>query len=381
MGGRWLLDLPDWISAAGLDVDVYPGWERKSRASGGYDAVLAVGTHHTAGSGRYPKADMDWMWKKSPYTPVGAIYLGTKGQIVVGAAGATNTQGKGGEYRASRGLIPKNQGNRFVLSIEAANAGTGVVWPDAQIEAYIDLCAVLCSRLNLIPAQDIMSHHTWAPGRKSDPSGPTPGFPSLGGTDGNVSWPDAAFADLVAAKTAPDPTPNVSVVPRPVLRVGSRGPDVAKLIDILKWCKWYPAPYIGDHNDGVYGQRTTAGVSVMQRYLSVTETGVYDEPSAAALEHLILYGRDNPDPVAPPPCQLPPPSKPGDSGQSVIELQHVLTRYGWYPYRVDGSYGRMTQIGVQKMQRETVRLGHNPGPIDGWYGKQTRTAACASTIS
>ena len=48
MGGIWLYDLPDVLAGAGLTVDTWPGWENRSRSSGGYDAVRAVFAHHTA---------------------------------------------------------------------------------------------------------------------------------------------------------------------------------------------------------------------------------------------------------------------------------------------------------------------------------------------
>ena len=131
MGQFWLLDLPDVLRAAGLDVDTYPGWEARARSTGGYDNVLAVQCHHTA-SDTTPANDMAYMWNGSPDRPVGAIYLARDGKVTVGAAGATNTSGKGGPLNTSSGTIPLDAANRYVISIEAANNGTGQQWPVVQ---------------------------------------------------------------------------------------------------------------------------------------------------------------------------------------------------------------------------------------------------------
>jgi len=203
MGGIWLYDLPDVLEAAGLAVDVWDGWENRSRSSGGYDAVLAVFAHHTA-SNTSPLSDMTYMWENSPDNPVGALYLARDGRITVGAAGATNCQGKGGPWSMSTGTIPKDQGNAYGPSIEAANAGTGEPWPAAQTDAYVTACRALCAAYGLDPARDVLSHWEWCepscPGRKIDPAGPSPY--ATGGARWNM---DAFRADVIAgAPTEPE---------------------------------------------------------------------------------------------------------------------------------------------------------------------------------
>ncbi|WP_218214598.1 hypothetical protein, partial [Ursidibacter maritimus] len=76
---------------------MWPGWETRSRSTGGYDNILAIGTHHTA-STTSPDSDCSYMWGGSPDEPIGAVLLDRTDEVTIGAAGATNTQGKGGPY-------------------------------------------------------------------------------------------------------------------------------------------------------------------------------------------------------------------------------------------------------------------------------------------
>lgn len=197
MGNIWLLDLPDVISESGVNTRTAKGWETRSRGSGGYDAVWGIGTHHTA-SQTTPENDMGWMWynTNNGARPIGAVYLDREGIAWVGAAGATNTQGLGGPVYASKGVIQKDMGNRYMLSIEAANNGRGEVWSSKQIEAYEKMMAGMCVKYGL-KSTDIFSHATWAPGRKVDPSGPTPSRPTWGGTSGNNTWRDSEVSSSV----------------------------------------------------------------------------------------------------------------------------------------------------------------------------------------
>lgn len=205
MGGIWLYDLPTVLFAGGLDVEVWPGWEDRARASGGYDAVRAVFVHHTA-SNTSPDSDRSYMWDSSSGDqPIGALYLARDGTVTVGAAGATNTQGKGGPWSLSTGQIPKDQGNAYGIAVEAANAGTGEQWPAAQTDAYVLICRALCDAYGLDPARDVLSHREWCepscPGRKIDPAGPSPW------ATGTASWDMDGFrAAVLGAPVPPDPT-------------------------------------------------------------------------------------------------------------------------------------------------------------------------------
>jgi len=207
MGAVWLHDLPAVIAAAGLQVRTWPGWEQRSRSSGGYDSVWAIGIHHTASS-TTPDNDCKWMWQNSPDRPIGAMLLDRTGLVTVGAAGATNTQGKGGPWPTSQGIIPLDQGNRFMVSVEAANSGTGEPWPQVQQDAYVKLCAALVARYGLT-AGDVVAHHEWARGRKIDPAG------SSKWATGRNSWNMDQFRGDVFWATRPPTTPPPLPTPHP----------------------------------------------------------------------------------------------------------------------------------------------------------------------
>jgi hypothetical protein len=180
MGGVWLGSMPEVLRDAGLDVATYPGWETRSRSSGGYDEVLAIGLHHDAITAGTPTANRAAAgWGRNQNRPIGALILSRDGSVLVGAAGATNTQGRGGPVQCSKGVIPLNAGNRYMLSIEAENDGVGEPWPQVQIDAYLLLCRALCDWLGLDPLVDIIAHFEYTdPGesiysgskRKIDPA-------------------------------------------------------------------------------------------------------------------------------------------------------------------------------------------------------------------
>jgi hypothetical protein len=117
------------------------------------------------------------MWENATDRPIGAMLLERSGRVTVGAAGATNTQGKGGPWTLSNGTIPLDKGNAYGIAIEAANRGTGEMWPTVQQDAYTALCSALCEAYGLDPARDCLSHAEWCQpscaGRKTDPAGPS----------------------------------------------------------------------------------------------------------------------------------------------------------------------------------------------------------------
>lgn len=204
MGSVWLGSLPDVLRNAGLNVDVYPGWETRSRSSGGYDSILGIQVHHTASSGSNPAAEMAYMWQNSSTKPIGAIYLAPDGKITVGAAGATNTSGKGGPMPTSRGTVPLDAGNRFLIAIEAANRGDGTPWPVVQQDAYVKMCAALAKAylggILLVPG-DCGAHFEWT-SRKVDPAG------SSRYAQGANKWNMTLFrSDVTGLITAPKPPP------------------------------------------------------------------------------------------------------------------------------------------------------------------------------
>ncbi len=83
----------------------------------------------------------------------------------------------------------------------------------------------------------------------------------------------------------PPPLPKV---PRPVLRKGDKGLGPRRLINLTKFFKWYPRRYMGDKNDGLYGDRLVRGVRNMQRALKVPVHGTYDRRTARALRNFLV---------------------------------------------------------------------------------------------
>jgi hypothetical protein len=200
VGAIWLLSLPDVLRGAGLEVDEYEGWATRARLTGGYDGVWAVECHHTA-TFTSPANDMNWMWRNAPERPVGACYLARNGRWTVGAAGATNTSGKGGPLKTSKGTIPLDAANRYVISIEAANNGVGEPWPLVQQISYVKGVAALCKAYGLrFDYPDVHGHFEWTT-RKIDPAGE-----SLYASGSN-KWNMAAFRSDVAKAATPPPPP------------------------------------------------------------------------------------------------------------------------------------------------------------------------------
>jgi N-acetylmuramoyl-L-alanine amidase len=204
MGSIWLSDLPDVVDATGLDWRLWPGWETRGRSSGGYDQTWAVFAHHTASSAA-PDDDAGYMWDRAEDRPIGAVLLERSGRVTIGAAGATNTQGKGGPWTLSRGTIPLDKGNAYGIAVEAANNGVGEAWPQVQTDAYVILVDALCDYRGLDPARDVLAHFEWCQpscaGRKVDPVGPSPY------AAGAQSWDMNHFRRDIAGWPEPEPEP------------------------------------------------------------------------------------------------------------------------------------------------------------------------------
>jgi hypothetical protein len=273
MGSIWLTELPDWFADAGLDVDVYDNkWMTRSRSSGGYEKILGIGIHHDASSiNSSEMSGCDWGWKNSSDRPIGAIRLWRDGHIIIGAAGATNTMGKGGPLKCSNGTIPKDQGNLYMVAIEAANNGVGETWSTPMLDAYLLMVDVLCDELEL-EYTDVFSHAGYCepscPGRKIDPAGPTPGYPNLGGTSGAMTWSDAAFRGYLGERNPPhppEPTPEPEPTPPPsggdwmatlpTIKKGDTGPYVERMQHLLAAAGYMNAGNIANY-DGVWGNGT-----------------------------------------------------------------------------------------------------------------------------
>jgi peptidoglycan hydrolase-like protein with peptidoglycan-binding domain len=111
-------------------------------------------------------------------------------------------------------------------------------------------------------------------------------------------------------------------------------PAVADLQKVMTHLGFYSGPI-----DGVYSDETTAAVTEMQKALGVTPDGVYGPETDAALK--------------------------GKAKDVVIQIQTVLTEYGYYTGTINGEYGAETQAAVQKLQTD---LGVT---ADGRFGAET----------
>ena len=209
MGSRWLHDFPQAL--AGIpDVSYYPGWQTRSRASGGFDNLLGIVCHHTATN---PAASFDVYcriaWQTHPERPVANISLGRGGEICVGVAGASNHAGKGGPRSMSKGAVPLNSGNRYLIGIEALNTGIGEPWGEAQQDRYLQLVQALCSFYGFNIATDVISHNEWTPGRKIDPAGPS----RFGSVNRSGTWDMNLFRGAVSGAAPQPPQPGPEPTP------------------------------------------------------------------------------------------------------------------------------------------------------------------------
>ena len=129
-GGRFLTDLADVLRAAGLSVEEHDGWQQRHRSSGGYNGgPVGIIVHHTASPASWDgQRDVDFIAVGCDVAPMANLYLDRKGQWWVLAAGASNTNGKGGPW----GPLPLDSANSRVIGIEAGNDGVGEAWPDVM---------------------------------------------------------------------------------------------------------------------------------------------------------------------------------------------------------------------------------------------------------
>jgi hypothetical protein len=248
----WLHDLAELVRATGLITIEEPGWETRSRQSGGYiTGPVGIVVHHTAsGPASDGQADVDYCCYTSSIRPICGLYLARDGRVWVCAAGATNHAGEGGPY----GPIPVDDANRRCIGIEAANTGVGEPWPTIQQDAYVTLVRALCDHY-AISTPNVLSHALWAPSRKIDPAGPAR-FTLTGGT-----WDMDLFrAEVIGAPTPPEPTPT----PPPNTGTGypgqaqtyDRGPVVLEWQEAMIWGGWIadtPANRDSFYGDGMYG--------------------------------------------------------------------------------------------------------------------------------
>lgn len=143
----------------GLTVGYVAGWERRGSSSFNPRGHVC---HHDAGNNwTYPPGILIGGRSDLP-GPLCNFALARDGKVWMVAAGRANHAGTG----SWRGLV----GNSSVWGTEANNRGTGEVWPDVQIDAYVRLCAATCDYSGF-GAEMVCRHAEWTR-RKIDPFGP-----------------------------------------------------------------------------------------------------------------------------------------------------------------------------------------------------------------
>jgi hypothetical protein len=204
MGSRYLTDLADVVRRAGLVAHEQSGWQTRARSSGGYDSGRPTHAmvHHTASNPSSDgQSDVDYIISCAD-APLANLYLSRTGEVWVIAAGATNTNGKGGPLDG----VPVDSMNTHAVGIEAANNGVGEQWPIVQQDAYVVLVRALQDAYAITHCRD---HTEWAPGRKCDNTGPSRFAPSGcgGGCNGADKWDMSRFRNELSSDGPLPPFP------------------------------------------------------------------------------------------------------------------------------------------------------------------------------
>ena len=206
MGSIWLRDLEQVLRSSNPvgPILTVPGWENRSNASGGYEAMRGLVVHHTASG---PSADgwpdVNYETFQDAEKPNAMLKVSRKGEVFIMTAGSANTQGKGGPIIG----VPQDRGNFQLIGIELSNNGVGEAYPNAQQDSTLWLCrtlvAVYGARFGWNHGS-VISHFEWALARKNDPAGPSRWSPFGGRWDMN-----AFRADVGRAVPPPpvEPTP------------------------------------------------------------------------------------------------------------------------------------------------------------------------------
>lgn len=165
-------DLPKTLRAAGLTVVELDGWRTRGRpaSTGGFSPV-GVLCHHTASSADGKAGTTILVNGRSDLPgPLAHLGLSRDGTVYVVAAGRAN---HAGTAKAS-GTVAAGDGNQLYIGIEAMNTGVGETWPKAQYDAYVLLCATLCTKVTGNSAKTVRAHKETSVTGKIDPAGPTP---------------------------------------------------------------------------------------------------------------------------------------------------------------------------------------------------------------
>lgn len=161
-----LTDLAVALRNGGVTVieQTSPNW--KSHGHGQMARPVGVLCHHTAGprSGNTPSLGVVTNGRAGLAGPLCNLYLARDGTWVTIAAGVGWHAGTGGLP-----YCPANQGNQYLIGIEAESSGVGGDWTPAQLLSYPKGVAALCNHYNL-GANRVAGHKEYT-SRKIDPQG------------------------------------------------------------------------------------------------------------------------------------------------------------------------------------------------------------------
>lgn len=157
----WLADV---LRSSGLSVVEVDGW--RTRSAGSMQTPTGVLGHHTAGpaAGNYPSLGVVVGGRPDLAGPLAQLGLARDGTWFVIAAGRANHAGRG-----KLPWVPRDQGNRFLVGVEAESTGRGD-WTTAQLDSYPRGVAAVLGHLGLA-ADRFAGHKEYAPNRKIDPFG------------------------------------------------------------------------------------------------------------------------------------------------------------------------------------------------------------------
>ena len=216
-GGRMLVDLADVLRGAGLAVEEVDGWQFRSRSGAGYRQEGPIGDHrppHRVRSRQRPAGRGRPAGDPLRRRPDGNLYLDRSGRYWVCAAGATNTNGKGGPLRTA----PADSANSRVIGIEAGNNGIGEPWPEVMQDAYVAGVAALAEAYRHRHGAHPTPTTSGRPGARSTP----PARAGSAVVNGHQSWDMDRFR---AGGGRPAWSAAARAVGRPAAASGARAAD------------------------------------------------------------------------------------------------------------------------------------------------------------
>ncbi|KSU83058.1 Putative peptidoglycan binding domain-containing protein [Fictibacillus enclensis] len=143
-----------------------------------------------------------------------------------------------------------------------------------------------------------------------------------------------------SASPAPVKTPAPAVPDG--LQKNDRGQKVYELQSSLKALGYYRY-----NLDSIYGRITEAGVKSFQRTYKLPVTGVADSRTMEKLKEVAGKKNEKPGSTTPVVQGL----KLHSTGQEVYQLQSNLKVLGFYTYKVDSIFGKITEAGVKSFQK------------------------------